>query len=81
MGFEKEVEELRTYEGVKYSNPNEWDIIQEMCSSLERGDINNFNLCYSSYYSIVRNFGVHNQECFDLTKRLYYKFNNNSKKS
>lgn len=75
MVFEKEVRELRNLEDVRYSNPNEWEVIQGVCSSLERDSKESFNNFYYSYHGIQRNTSNYNEEAFEMVKKIFYKLN------
>jgi hypothetical protein len=73
--FEREVGYLRQLENVKYSNPDEWESIQNICSSLEKGDVESFNQNYYSYHSIKRHSRFYHQEGFEIAEKIFYELN------
>lgn len=78
--FEKEVRFLEQLENTKYSNPDEWMFIQNICSSLKKGDIESFNENYYSYHTIKRNGRFYSREGFEITEGIFYKLNPQFKK-
>lgn len=78
--FEEEVSYLRNFSNMKDQRPFEWEVISDICVSLERGDFRNFVYGYYDYYSIARNDPRHNEEAYNRVKDIYNKLDAKFKK-